>query len=294
MEEAILEFVTYLRDIKKSSNNTILSYKRDLNKFYDYLCTQELNKVEKINRTSINSYILYLEKQGRATSTISRTIASIRGFFHFLYKKGIIRENPTDDIECPKIEKKIPEVLTTKEVDLLLNQPNVNNAKGLRDKAMLEVIYATGIRVSELINLEIEDINVELGYIHCKDNKKERSIPIGSVAKESLNHYLDQGRFVMLKNKSEKKLFVSCLGGPMSRQGFWKVIKYYAGKAGINKKITPHILRHSFASHLVENGADLKSVQEMLGHADISTTQIYAKMNHNKIKEVYSKAHPRA
>ncbi|TCT15022.1 tyrosine recombinase XerD subunit [Natranaerovirga pectinivora] len=294
MEEALLNFISYLKDVKGSSQNTVLSYQRDLQKLVDYFYVQDFKVIKKINITNLNSYILYLEKEGRATSTISRNVASIRAFFHYLFKEGIIDEDPTESIKSPKIEKKVPDVLTTEEVDILLNQPSDANAKGLRDKAMLEVIYATGIRVTELINLKVEDLNLNLGYIRCQDDKKERIIPIGTVAKEALKQYLEQGRYVMLKNKDEKNLFVNCSGEPMSRQGFWKVIKYYTNKANINKKITPHMLRHSFATHLVENGADLKSVQEMLGHSDISTTQIYAKINNNKIKEVYSKAHPRA
>jgi integrase/recombinase XerD len=294
MDEALLKFIDYLENVKKSSQNTILSYQRDLQKLVEYCRSHDLMQLKKINETNLNSFVLYLEKEGRATSTISRNIASMRSFFHFLFKQGFIIEDPSEKLKSPKIEKKVPDVLTAEEVDLLLRQPSDSNVKGLRDKAMLEVLYATGIRVSELINLAIDDINIYLGYIRCQDDKKERIIPMGNVAKEALKQYIEQARHVMLKDKYQKILFVSCLGEPMSRQGFWKVIKYYANKANINKKITPHILRHSFATHLVENGADLKSVQEMLGHSDISTTQIYAKMNSNKIKEVYTKAHPRA
>ncbi|MFP4697477.1 MAG: site-specific tyrosine recombinase XerD [Eubacteriales bacterium] len=294
MDEALLKFIKYLKDIKGCSENTVLSYKRDLKKLISFFKNHDILQLKKINTTNLNSFILELEKNGRASATICRNIASIKAFFHYLYKQDILLNDPSENLKSPKVEKKIPSVLTPEEVDLLLRQPNNNTAKGLRDKAMLELLYATGIRVTELINLSINDININLGFLRCKDNNKERIIPLGNIAKEALKSYLEESRTIMLKNKEQVVLFVSCLGEPMSRQGFWKVIKYYANKANINKKITPHMLRHSFATHLVENGADLRSVQEMLGHSDISTTQIYAKMNNSKIKEVYAKAHPRA
>ncbi|MDA3845709.1 MAG: tyrosine recombinase, partial [Vallitaleaceae bacterium] len=230
----------------------------------------------------------------KAPSTISRYVASIHSFFNYLYKKSLIKEDPSEVITSPKQNKKAPEILTMEEIELLLEQPKAVDKKGLRDKAMLELLYATGIRVSELINLSKDDLNIRMGYIRCSDKKKERIIPIGTPAKDALSKYVEYARSGMIKDPNDNTLFVSCLGHGMSRQGFWKIVKLYADKAGINKAITPHMLRHSFASHLVENGADLKSVQEMLGHSDIATTQIYAKMNTHRLKEVYAKAHPRA
>lgn len=293
MRETINNFLEFLKTEKGSSDNTIASYRRDVNNLINYFESSALT-LNKVTNTNLNSYLIHLEKIGRAPSTISRNIASIHCYFGYLYKQNVITKDPSDKLMAPKIEKKLPDVLTMDEIDILLNQPNEGDCKGIRDRAMLEVLYATGIRVSELIRLKKLDINSNLGYIKCQDHKKERIIPMGQVAKEALRHYMDEVRPVMIKDPEEEILFVSCLGQSMSRQGFWKIVKSYANKAGINKKITPHILRHSFATHLVENGADLRSVQEMLGHSDISTTQIYAQMSNNRLKEVYAKAHPRA
>jgi integrase/recombinase XerD len=287
-------FVDYIDNEKGASKNTIQSYARDLNKFIHYCEDCHIADFKKISSTNLNSYVIKLETDGKAASTISRNIASIRSFFHYLFKMGYITKDPSDVITSPKIDKKNPATLTFEEIELLLSQPSEIDNKGIRDKAMLELLYATGIRVSELIMLKQKDINISMGYIRCCDSKKERIIPIGQAAKLALEKYLLNTRGAMIKNPEEEVLFVSCLGQSMSRQGFWKIIKTYANKANINKKITPHILRHSFASHLVENGADLRSVQEMLGHSDISTTQIYVKNDNNKLKEVYTRAHPRA
>ena len=217
----------------------------------------------------------------------------MRAFFQYCCQQGMLSENPADILKAPKIEKKMPGILTVEEVDLLLNQPKENTAKGVRDKAMLELLYATGIRVSELIGLKLENINLKLGYITCEASEKERVIPCGNAATMAVKEYLEQAREELLSHTESDCLFVNCSGKPMSRQGFWKVLKTYASSAGIQQDITPHTLRHSFAAHLVQNGADLKSVQEMLGHSDISTTQIYLNMNVNKIRDVYLKAHPR-
>lgn len=208
-------------------------------------------------------------------------------------QEGIVKKDITDGLKAPKIEKKIPEILTMDEVIRLLEQPSGNSHKEIRDKAMLELLYATGIRVTELITLKVSDVNLPMSFIICRDAHKERVIPFGKAAKEALVRYLTEAREQMIEDKSSDILFCNFSGAPMSRQGFWKLIKFYAKKAGITADITPHTLRHSFAAHLVENGADLRSVQEMLGHSDISTTQIYANMNHNRIREVYAKAHPR-
>lgn len=220
-------------------------------------------------------------------------MATIRAFYKSNIKRGIVEIDPTIDIESPKIEKKLPEVLTIDEVEMLLAMPNELEPKGARDKAMLEVLYATGIRVTELINLDIEDVNILLGYIKCS-GVKERIVPIGKLATEALDNYINRFRHYFIKNTQEQALFLNLRGERLTRQGFWKVIKQYANQANINKEITPHTLRHSFAVHLIENGADLKSVQQMLGHSDISTTQIYTEMLKNKISDVYKKSHPRA
>ncbi|KAB1439356.1 site-specific tyrosine recombinase XerD [Candidatus Galacturonibacter soehngenii] len=293
MEQDIVAFIGYLHDVKKTTGNTELSYQRDLKKMEAYFKQQNISDISKISFTNLNSYILYLERKGFAITTISRNIASIKAFFNFMFKEGKIKSDVSELLKSPKIEKKVPDVLTVKEVELLLNQAKCLTPKEIRDKAMLELLYATGIRVTELISLRCIDVNLYMGYIICHDKNKERIIPFGKNAKMALENYLNQARNQIIDDESNQLLFTNCSGKPMSRQGFWKLIKHYAKKAGINSEITPHTLRHSFAAHLVENGADLKSVQEMLGHSDISTTQIYASMSHNKIREVYKKAHPR-
>lgn len=293
MEQDILGFISYLHNIKKMSNNTEMSYRRDLGKLQKYLETQDILCVANITDVSLQSYVQDMENGGFAAATVSRNIASIKAFFHYLVKEGQVPIDVSEGLKAPKIIKKMPEVLSTDEVVHLLEQPKGDSPKEIRDKAMLELLYATGIRVTELISLQVTDLNMTMGYIVCKDPHKERVIPFGAAAKQALGNYLLQSRDVMIENKKENALFVNCAGLPMSRQGFWKLIKYYAKKAGIEADITPHTLRHSFAAHLVENGADLRAVQEMLGHSDISTTQIYANMNHNHIREVYAKAHPR-
>lgn len=294
METYIAGFVKYLTEIKKSSKNTILSYQRDLHKFFAYLEDARIKDIKKVNNTSLNSYVLLMEKENFAASTVSRNIATLKAFFNYLFKQGIITEDPAERLKAPKIEKKMPGILTVEEVTLLLSQPSGSSNKEIRDKAMLELLYATGIRVSELISLTMDDINMTSGYIRVNEGSRERIIPFGSVARQSLKNYLKNARAGMVASDDEKILFTNCSGQPMSRQGFWKVLKQYAKRAGIEEDITPHTLRHSFAAHLVENGADLHSVQEMLGHSDVSTTQIYAKLTSNRIREVYAKAHPRA
>lgn len=286
-------FITYLHNVKKMSKNTELSYRRDLLKVISFFEEQGIKSFSDVTATNLNSYVLYLEKNNFSAATISRNIACIKTFYHYLYKEGKVKEDVSDVLRAPKVEKKIPEIMTTAEVVRLLEQPKGNSPKEIRDKAMLELLYATGIRVSELISLNLADVNMQMGYIVCHDSNKERIIPFGHEAKIALNKYLTEARETMLEDKSCEILFANCSGLPMSRQGFWKLIKYYAKKAGIEADITPHTLRHSFAAHLVENGADLRSVQEMLGHSDISTTQIYANMNHSRIRDIYTKAHPR-
>lgn len=293
MEKAIESFIIYLHNEKKTSENTELSYRRDLIKVQHYMQEQGIEDVKKISATNLNSYVLFLEKNHFSAATISRNIASLKAFYHYMYKTGMVGEDVSERLKAPKIEKKLPEILSTTDVVRLLEQPSGDSPKEIRDKAMLELLYATGIRVTELISLKLQDVNLQVGFIVCRDENKERVIPFGKEAKSALIRYLEGTRAVMIDNPESEYLFANCSGKPMSRQGFWKLIKYYARKAGITEDITPHTLRHSFAAHLVENGADLRSVQEMLGHSDISTTQIYANLNQNKIREVYAKAHPR-
>lgn len=293
MEFQINEFISYLHNVKNTSLNTQQSYRRDLTKLLSFLDEQNINDWSKVETTILKAYIDNLSKEGFKAATISRSIASMKAFFQYCLEKGYVDDNCAIELKAPKIEKKFPTILTQNEVIRLLEQPGVDNPKEVRDKAMLELLYATGIRVSELINLQIEDVNLQFSYLNCRDNDKERVVPFGNAAKEALDRYIRTSREYLLNDKSSSILFVNCSGTQMSRQGFWKLIKYYAKKAGIEIDITPHTLRHSFAAHLVENGAELKAVQEMLGHSDISTTQIYATMNHNHIRDVYAKAHPR-
>lgn len=294
MKEEISGFIEYLHVEKKTSKNTEVSYERDLKKMCQYLKWQEIDKVEAVTVTSLNSYVLYLEQNGMKPATISRSIASMKAFFLYLYKNHKIDLDPTEHLKAPKIEKKLPSVLSTDEMNRLLEQPSGNSPKELRDKAMLELLYATGIRVSELISLKTTDINLQMEYVNCMDVHKERTIPFGKKAKEALKRYLQDGRPKLVEDEESEWLFTNCSGQSMSRQGFWKLIKAYGGKAGIESEITPHTLRHSFAAHMVSNGADLKSVQEMLGFADISAAQVYAEINQNKkIRDVYMSAHPR-
>ena len=293
MKCEIQEFIDYLHNTRGTSKNTEVSYERDLKKLEQYLTEEGIETGEQVTSTVLNSYVLYMERRNFAASSISRSIASIRAFFQFLCQKDGWKENPAEKLKAPKIEKKLPDILTVEEVDLLLRQPKGNTAKGIRDKAMLELLYATGIRVSELIGLKVNDINLKLGYLNCSSGGRERVIPFGTTAKQAVENYIAKSRAQLLGEGKSDFLFLNCSGKSMSRQGFWKVLKGYAASAGIHQDITPHTLRHSFAAHLVQNGADLKSVQEMMGHSDISTTQIYMNMNIHKIRDVYMKAHPR-
>lgn len=293
MEREVQEYISYLHNVKHTSNNTEMSYKRDLLKVCHFMQERGINSATAVKEQDLKAYIHVLEEQKLAAATVSRNIASIKAFFLYLFSEGKIQNDAALCLKAPKIEKKMPEILTMGEVSALLEQANGDSPKEIRDKAMLELLYATGIRVTELISLKVSDVNLPMHFIMCRDPHKERMIPFGTQAHDALERYLGGVRAEMVEDKSSGILFANCSGKPMSRQGFWKLIKFYAKKAGITADITPHTLRHSFAAHLVENGADLKSVQEMLGHSDISTTQIYANMNHNRIREVYAKAHPR-
>ena len=293
MEKEITAFITYLHNVKATSANTEMSYKRDLEKVQHFMEQRGIRETSGVSGQDLEDYVKYLESNQFAAATVSRNIASLKAFYHYLVQEGVVSEDISEPLKAPKIEKKIPEIMSPDEVVRLLEQPSGNSPKEIRDKAMLELLYATGIRVTELITLKVSDVNMPMSFILCRDRNKERIIPFGTEAKNALTRYLDGTRDEMLENKASDVLFANCSGQPMSRQGFWKLIKYYAKKADIKADITPHTLRHSFAAHLVENGADLRSVQEMLGHSDISTTQIYANLNHNHIREVYAKAHPR-
>lgn len=285
--------MTYLHNVKNTSENTEMSYRRDLGKVQQFMGARGITQVQEVSSEDLSDYVKYLEDHKFAAATVSRNIASIKAFYHFMMQESMVQEDLSEQLKAPKIEKKAPEIMSPEEVVRLLEQPSGETHKEIRDKAMLELLYATGIRVTELITLTLSDVNMQMGVILCRDRNKERIIPFGTAARDALSRYLDGTRDAMLENKASEVLFVNCSGQPMSRQGFWKLIKYYAKKAGIKADITPHTLRHSFAAHLVENGADLRSVQEMLGHSDISTTQIYANLNHSHIKEVYTNAHPR-
>ena len=288
-------FSHYLTVEKGLSRNTIDSYRRDLNSFFVYLAGEKVSLLEEVSRELINGYLLSLKQAGRAASTISRNVASIRSFFNFLVQENLLEDNPSHLVRSPRIEKKLPRVLTTKEVDRLLQQPSRDGQAGLRDKAMLELLYASGIRVSELVSLNLNDFSPEAGFLRCRGKgMKERIVPVGSVAVKCVREYLTASRRKLLKRGEEKALFLNHHGHRLTRQGFWKILKKYARQSKLSEEVTPHTLRHSFATHLIENGADLRSVQEMLGHSDISTTQIYTQITRHKIREVYDKTHPRA
>ena len=293
MEKQLKLFFEFLENEKKLSNNTLQSYKRDLKQFRRYIEGCEV-AYTKVDEEVMQNYIEYLEELGKKPSTISRCIASIRSFYQFVLKRKKVKIDPTVNIQAPKIEKRVPSVLTSKEVELLLDQPKDIDLKGTRDKAMLEFAYATGMRVTEIISLNVEDVNLEEGYVTCHSGNKQRTIPLGTMALNALSEYMQDARDIMIKDENEKALFVNVNGKRLTRQGFWKIIKYYKEQAHITKDITPHVLRHSFATHLLQNGADLKAIQMMLGHSDISSTQVYMQFQDENLKSIYRKAHPRA
>ncbi len=292
--EYIGEFQNYLTNEKRSSKNTISSYMRDLNQFVRYIGTKNAGDLKDITKSDIERYIDQMTKNGKSTATVSRAVASLKCFFSYQIFKGRVKYNPLNDIETVRTIKKLPQILTNAEVERLLEQPECTDMKGYRDKAMLELLYATGIRVSELISLNKDDVNLSTGLIYCRNGDKERMIPLYPAAVKALSDYINLVRHQMLALPNEPALFVNMAGERMSRQGFWKIIKHYQEKANIEKEITPHTLRHSFAAHLLENGADLRSLQEMLGHADISSTQVYTQLVKKQLKDVYNKTHPRA
>lgn len=295
MEELIDQFLNYLTVERGLATNTIASYRHDLAKFDSFLKKQHVSSIEAVKKELLIKYLMHLKDSGLATNSISRNLAALKTFYRFLVNERYVKENVAGFLESPKLWKKLPNVLAIDEVDRLISAPDARNWRGIRDRATLELLYATGMRVSEISNLRIDNINMDVGFIKCVGKgSKERIIPLGSRAKDSLKKYLAKSRTKLSKKAiQDKSLFLTRLGRRMSRQSFWKMIKFYARKSGIKKEITPHMLRHSFATHLLERGADLRIVQEMLGHSDISTTQIYTHINKERLKSIHHKFHPR-
>ena len=289
MEKVMTEYLNFLKNTKKSSDNTIQAYKRDLNFFFEYLKKNNLEYLN-VEYDDIQKYIEELNNEGRKAASISRRLATLRSFYGYLLKKKLIKSIPTNKVNTPKVEKKAPMILTADEVEILLSQPKSDDLKGIRDKAMLEFAYATGMKVSEIINLDLKDVNLVDSYVVCNEGYSKRVVPLGRISKEALVEYLDNSRPYLLKTEDEKPLFVNVMGNRLTRQGFWKIIKQYQEQAHIEKEITPHVLRHSFATHLLQNGADMRAVQTMLGHTDIASTQVYMKL----IDDQYKENHPRA
>lgn len=294
MLDLICAYENYLSKVKQASTNTVSSYLRDVRQFSQWLSERVGASVVDATQLNINDYLLHMEEEGRSSATISRNLASLKNFYAYLITAGFLEKTPVMDIHVDRGEKKLPRVLSGREIELLLAQPVCVEPKGFRDKAMLEVMYATGIRVSELIELNVDDVNLEQQTIKCSGHKKSRAIPLYPAALRSLKVYLQDYRDLMVSSVNEKALFVNVNGSRMSRQGFWKILKHYQMTAHISTEITPHTLRHSFAVHLLENGADLGSLQELMGHSDISSTQIYTQMVNQKLKAVYEKCHPKA
>ena len=282
----------HLVNEKRSSDNTLSSYTRDIGQYFHWLDSEGISP-ENATQADVDRYTKYLLSLGKSMATVTRSLASLKSFYSYLLEKHMVPSNPAKVVTLDRVERKLPQILTSKEVELFLEQPDPRDAKGCRDKAMLELLYATGIRVTELISLNLEHLNLSAGFLRCVDRKKERIIPLYPTAIRALTDYIEHVRPQLIEQPDERALFVNMNGSRMSRQGFWKIIKHYQDLAGIQKEITPHTLRHSFAAHLLENGADLHSIQEMLGHADISSTQVYTRVINQKLKAVYNKAHPR-
>lgn len=295
MLDIIQAYENYLSKVKQASENTISSYMRDIRQFSEWMQLGGTSDVLNATQANVRDYLLHLQEEGKSGATASRSLASLKNFYAYVVSSGFLESSPvSSDIHVKRGEKKMPQILTGKEVELLLEQPACVDPKGYRDKAMLEVMYATGMRVTELISLNVEDVNLNLSVVKCHSGRKSRVIPLYPAAQKALAVYMSDVRGTMISDISEEALFVNVGGTRMSRQGFWKILKYYQAKAGIEKEITPHTLRHSFAVHLLENGADLGSLQELMGHSDISSTQLYAHMINQKIKSVYQKCHPKA
>ncbi|WP_406676314.1 site-specific tyrosine recombinase XerD [Moorella sp. ACPs] len=295
MRELVDEFLYYLVVERGLAENTLASYNSDLQQFLQYLENSRVKSLREVNHGLLVAYLVKMQQEGRAPATISQHLAALKAFYHFLLKERLVDSDPTANLESPRQTKKLPQVLTVDEVERLLSQPRPDTPAGLRDKAMLELLYATGLRVSELVALNVDQVNLEGEFVRCLGKgSRERVVPMGQVACFHVRTYLENGRGKLIKKKTEPALFVNQHGRRLSRQGCWKILKGYARAANLQKEITPHTLRHSFATHLLENGADLRSVQELLGHADIGTTQIYTHLTRKKIREVYDRTHPRA
>ena len=295
MLDLIRAYENYLSKVKQASNNTVSSYMRDIRQFSQWLGLSAGIEISDATKEDISEYLNHLQLEGRSGATVSRSLASLKNFYAYLVSSGFLDRSPIPgDIHIERGEKKLPQILTGREVELLLAQPVCMDAKGFRDKAMLEVMYATGIRVTELISLDIDDVNLDVGVIKCSGARKNRMIPLYPAALKALSIYIQDIRDSLIASSEEKALFVNISGVRMSRQGFWKILKSYQASAHIDKEITPHTLRHSFAVHLLENGADLGSVQELMGHSDISSTQVYKQMINQKLKHVYAQCHPKA
>lgn len=295
MQDTLQDYLNYLSVERGLSKNTLESYARDLRQYLTYLKEKKNMDIAEATQATVIGYLLQLQARGKATATLSRSLAAIKSYYHFLFREDRIERDPTINLDAPKQEKRLPRVLSVEDVERLLEQPDLKTPAGIRDRAMLEMLYATGLRVSELVSLRVGDLNLEMGYIKCfGKGSKERIVPLGSVATKHIKLYLEHARKFLASSMHEDTLFLNHHGRKLTRQGFWKIIKKYAESINLEEDITPHTLRHSFATHLLENGADLRSVQEMLGHADISTTQIYTHLTKGKIKEVYDKTHPRA
>ena len=290
----IADYAEYLSKEKRASANTVSSYLRDIHQFAEYLSAQAGIPPEKAEQETIRGCMAWLQERGKSSASITRFLASLKSFYNYLLSRNVIKSNPAKGISTVKSERKYPNILTSKEVELFLEQPQCTDAKGYRDHAMLELLYATGIRVSELISLNISDLNLSAGFVRCTSKGRERIIPMYRTAVKALQDYVRNVRPQIIADGEEEALFVNMNGERMSRQGFWKIIKYYQEKAHIDKDITPHTLRHSFAAHLLENGADLRSIQQMLGHSDISSTQVYTQLVKQNLKAVYNKYHPKA
>ena len=294
MTSQYTEYIEYLKNVKKSSDNTLQAYVRDLKKFLDYAEANKLKDFSDVTVDDVSDFKTHLNTIGLSPASVSRSLSALRSLFQYLISQSIVEHNPAREIPNDKFEKKGPQVLTAKEIETLLAQPNTSDIKGKRDKAMLELVYATGIKVSELISLNVEDVNLQLSFVRCGEGEKERFVSLYPLALRALTVYLDSARKLLVLHPDEKALFVNVQGERMTRQGFWKILKSYAESAKIQKDITPHTLRHSFAAHLLENGADIHDIQEILGHSDISSTMRYAQLIKNKLNNGYIKFHPRA
>lgn len=293
MKKLLAEYEEYLRG-QHLSENTLSSYIRDLDAFFEYISENNIKGAQHVKKETVDSYIDSMKESGKANSTISRSTAALRKFYHYMSEVGKVKVNPVYGVEVPRVKKKLPESLSTREIVKLLNQPKSSDLKGIRDKAMLELLYATGIKVSELISLNVRDIDIPGGMLSCNNGKNQRYIPIGKEAAEALENYLKKARGYMVHDAKIKTLFVNCSGTALTRQGFWKILRQYAESAGIKSEINAQTLRNSFALHLLQNGADINAVSEMLGHGDVVATRVYNQVLKNNIKKIYKKAHPRA